>query len=163
MNKKEITNFMKTIKGHYQEFSIEDYIVQTWYERLKEYDIEDVYSRLEKHLNGEYRKNPPRLQFLVDNLKTPEEKEKTKVIMTRCMYCNKVLPYEENDKHLSRHNSINYIKSKEHLLNKNYNEEKMLNSDESKFNIMYHNFLTEIYPYLTKEEQSRLDNFIFNY
>ena len=35
MTKDELRGFMKKIKANYQEFSIEEYVVNEWYNRLK--------------------------------------------------------------------------------------------------------------------------------
>jgi hypothetical protein len=162
MTKEELKNFMTKIKAHYQEFSTEDYVVKEWYKKLKPFDIEDVEKKFENHLNSEYQKNIPRLNFIVKGLKTPEEKIKTENIRIRCQHCGQTIELEKLDNHIARHNSIFYIKSKEHYLGQSYNEEKMLNAYQVQFDRFYDNFLAELYCKIEeKDEKERLEKIIF--
>lgn len=162
MTREEILDFMTKVKAHYQEFSTEDYVVKEWYEKLKPYDIEDVEKKFEQHLNSEYRKTIPRLFAIADGLKTPEQKQKSKTIRVRCQYCNKIFELEQYDSHIARHNSIFYIKSKEHYLGQNYNEEKMLNAYQVHFDRFYDKFLEDLYCKLEDgEEKERIEKIIF--
>ena len=165
MTKQEVLDFMHKIKANYQEFSIEDYVINEWYEKLKQFELSDVLERLDKHLNGEYQKKLPRLNYFINGLKTPEEKAKTNTIRIRCSYCNKVINLDELDSHTARHNSIAYIKSREKLLNKSFNEEKMLNATEKEFDKFYYKFIIELYCVLPDEleEKNRLEIILANY
>lgn len=165
MTKTETIQFMQKIKSYYQEFIIEEYVINEWYEKLKPFDLEDVTERLEKHLNGEYQKKLPRLNYFINGLKTPEEKAKTNIIRIRCSYCNKVISLDELDSHTARHNSIAYIKSREKFLNKSFNEEKLLNATEKEFNKFYYKFIVELYCVLPDklEEKNRLEIILANY
>lgn len=165
MTKTETISFMQKIKSYYQEFIIEDYVINEWYEKLKPFDLDDVLARLDKHLNGEYQKKLPRLNYFVNGLKTPEEKAKTSVVKIRCSHCNKVIGLDELDGHTARHNSIAYIKSREKLLNKSFNEQKLLDAEEGKFEKFYYDFIVELYCVLpdSSEEKNRLDYLLTEY
>ena len=162
MTKEELKKLMTKVKAHYQEFSTEDYVVKEWYEKLKPYDIEDVEKKFEQHLNSEYRKNIPRLFAIANGLQTPEQKQKSKTIKVRCQHCNKIFELDQYDSHIARHNSIFYIKSKEHYLGQNYNEEKMLNAYQVHFDRFYNKFLEDLYCKIEDgEEKERIEKIIF--
>lgn len=164
MTKEETLDFMSKVKAHYQEFSTEDYVVKEWYEKLKPYDLADVEKKFEQHLNGEYKKTIPRLFSITSGLKTPEQKQKASVIRIRCQYCGKQIELEKLDNHIARHNSIFYIKSKECYLNKQYNEEQLLDAYQVHFDRFYNKFLQDLYCELgDEEEKSRIERIIFTY
>ena len=165
MTKQDVLDLMHKIKANYQEFAIEDYVINEWYERLKPFELDDVLARLEHHLNGEYQKKLPRLNYFINGLKTPEEKAKTSIVKIRCSHCNKVIELDELDNHTARHNSIAYIKSREKILNKSFNEQKLLDAEEGKFEKFYYDFIVELYCVLpdSSEEKTRLDYLLTEY
>lgn len=96
MTKAETLKFMKKIKSYYQSFSMEDYVIEEWVERLREYDLKDLERKFEEHLKGEYALEPPKLHFLIKYLKTIEEKEKsTNDYLVRCNLCGEEMYYSE--------------------------------------------------------------------
>lgn len=162
MTKDELRGFMKKIKANYQEFSIEEYVVNEWYNRLKNFDLEDVNKKLEKHLHGEYRKVVPRLNFIVDGLKTPAQKEAEQVIRVRCSYCGCSLELKDLDRHIARHSSIEYIKSREHYLSEDNNREELMNLTEVYFEKFYKQFLNDLYCVIEDgTEKERIEKLIF--
>lgn len=115
MNKKEVEQFLLKIKSHYQNFSIEDYIVEEWQQALKNFDTIDVYNKLDKHLNGEYAANLPQIHFITKFLKTKKEKLLVKKGFIQCRYCGKKYASgaeEEWDKCEEKCRRIKYIKDK---------------------------------------------------
>ena len=50
MTKVEVIHFMEKIKAYYSNFSMKDYVVNEWYDKLKQYDVDDVYQKLDEHL-----------------------------------------------------------------------------------------------------------------
>ncbi|MEE3344417.1 MAG: hypothetical protein VZS44_10025, partial [Bacilli bacterium] len=83
MKLNEVKNLIERIDMHYDtNHSKDDDYVKEWYKELKKYDSEDVNRRLEEHLKGEYGNIPPKLYFLIKNLKTPEQKIKMGSIYT---------------------------------------------------------------------------------
>lgn len=162
MTRAELQNFMQKIKANYQEFSIEKYVIDEWYNRLKNFDLEDVNKKLEKHLHGEYRKAVPRLNFIVDGLKTPAQKEAEQVIRVRCSYCGCTLELKGLDRHMGRHNSIEYIKSREHYLGEDNNREELMNLTEVYFERFYKQFLNDLYCVIEDStEKERIEKLIF--
>lgn len=98
MTKAETIKFMKKIKSYYSNFSIEDYVIEEWVERLKDYELKDLLEKFEQHLNGEYALEPPKLHFLIKYLKTKEEKEKTSHdYLVRCNLCGDEMYLSELD------------------------------------------------------------------
>lgn len=98
MTKAETIKFMKKIKSYYPNFSIEDYVIEEWVERLKDYELKDLLEKFEQHLNGEYALEPPKLHFLIKYLKTKEEKEKTSHdYLIRCILCGEEMYLSEFD------------------------------------------------------------------
>lgn len=115
MNKKEVEQFLLKIKSHYQNFSIEDYIVEEWQQALKNFDTIDVYNKLDKHLNGEYAANLPQIHFITKFLKTKKEKLKPLKATIQCKYCGKSFDVNDEagwDKCGEKCRRIKYIKDK---------------------------------------------------
>lgn len=115
MNKKEVEQFLLKIKSHYQNFSIEDYIVEEWQKALKNFDSIDVYNKLDKHLKGEYANSLPQIHFITKFLKTKKEKQVVKKGIIECRYCGKKYDSENDiewDKCEEKCRRIKYIKDK---------------------------------------------------
>ena len=162
MTKPEVLNFMKKIKSYYQNFVIEDYVLDEWFNKLKQFNTNDVYKRLDVHLNGEFQKMPPQLHFITKYLKTPSQKAKEEKILIRCGVCNSILELEKNDAHLSRHNSIRYIKCKEHHFQKRFDEKKLFELSDEDFEKFYDKFLEMLYTLaIDYDEKERLEKIIF--
>lgn len=163
MNKLETLHFMKKIKAYYQNFSIEEYIVDEWADKLKKYNIDDVYRKLDQHLQGEYRNEIPKLHFITKYLKSDEEKKSINDIYFKCGKCKKVIPFVNHDSHIARHNSINYIQSRCHLLNCKCDCEKLLTMEQSDFDNYYDNFIEQLVDVIDdSSEKQRLKNIIFS-
>lgn len=96
MTKTEILRFMKKIKAYYQEFSLEDYVIEEWEEGLKPYEKEDVENKFQEHINGSLALEPPKLHFITKFLKTKEEKEKySEDFLIRCDLCKEEMYYSD--------------------------------------------------------------------
>lgn len=163
MNKVELKGFMQKIKANYQEFSIEEYVINEWYRKLKDFDIEDVEKKLEQHLNGEYRKMIPRLSFIASGLKTPAQKIASQEIIIRCHVCGEKINLKQLDRHLSRHNSVAYIKSREHYLGQDNDADDLMNLTEVYFQKFYKNFLENLYCVIEEgDEKDRIEKLIFD-
>ena len=163
MIKAELKSFMEKIKANYQEFSIEGYVVNEWYNKLKDFDIEDVERKLEQHLNGEYRRTIPRLNFIAGGLKTQAQKEAAQIIRVKCQHCGIVLDLKELDRHLARHNSVFYVKSKENYLQQNYDADRLMEVTEVVFERFYKHFLEELYCVIEEgDEKDRIEKLIFD-
>ena len=115
MTNKEVKDFLLKIKSHYQNFSVEDYIVEEWCEALKNYEAIDVYKKLDKHLQGEYANNLPQIHFITKFLKTKKEKQKPLKATILCGYCGKSFDVNDEegwDKCEEKCRRIKYIKDK---------------------------------------------------
>lgn len=157
MTKEETLDLMHKIKAHYQEFALEDYVISEWYEKLKLFDYEDVLKTFENHLTGEYQSKIPKLHYIANGLKTPEEKAKASVIHVKCSLCGRSINYLDFDSHLARHSSVYYIKSREHYLGQHYNEEQMLNAEQEYFDKFYDKFLEKLFLKIENgDEKERL-------
>ena len=64
MTKQEVVTFLERIKANYQSFLQTPYVLEEWYDRLKDYDKEDVYKKFEDHLNGELSSQIPKAHFI---------------------------------------------------------------------------------------------------
>lgn len=161
MNKLETLHFMKKIKAYYQNFSIEEYIVDEWADKLKKYDINDVYQKLDQHLNGEYKNEIPKLHFITKYLKSADEKKDINDIYFKCARCNKNIALADHSNHVARHNAIDYIQSRCYLINREYNYEELLNIPQNEFDNLYDLFIEQIYEKVPDEnEKQRLKNII---
>lgn len=163
MTKSEVTHFMEKIKAYYQNFSLEGYVVNEWYDKLKKYDINDVYKKLDEHLSGEYRNEIPKLHFITKYLQTPTEKIKSEIIKVRCFKCNEIILLDEYEKHISRHNSIEYIKKNEKRIKRTFDEDKLFNLTQVEFERLYDKFIEELVENTNdSDEKKRLKNIIFS-
>lgn len=111
MTKTEVVHFMQKIKAYYESFTMEDYKINEWYDKLKIYDLEDVYMKFDQHLQGEQKDYPPKLHYITRYLKTPEEKQKQKSedYLIDCNLCGRTMTLSEHDKHYSKCSSIKYL------------------------------------------------------
>lgn len=158
MDKIEVLHFMQKIKAYYQNFAIEEYIVNEWHDRLKNYDVDDVYMKFEQHLKGEYKNEIPKLHFITKYLKTTNEKINSKPSCVLCGKCKKQLNLSDYDQHISRHNSVEYLLKKSEKFNIaiGYDETQLFNLDEETFNELYDAFVEELYEVETDELQKRI-------
>lgn len=161
MTKSEVVHFMNKIKSYYQNFSTEDYVVDEWYDRLKRYNIDDVYRKFDDHLNGKYRNDIPKLHFITRYLQTPEQKKENKNIQIKCNVCGQVVPLEKHDRHVARHNSIAYIKRNEKKVGQVFDKARMYELTEIEFDRFYNQFLDVLYPKTIGEERERLEKIKF--
>lgn len=161
MTKSEVIHFMEKIKAYYQTFAMEQYVVNEWYDKLKSYDINDVYKKLDEHLSGEYKNEIPKLHYITKYLKTPTEKKNSGIYNVRCIECGKTMRIEEYDSHIARHNSIRYIKANENKIGKTFNVDELFMLSQNSFDKLYDLFIEKLYDVLPEnEEKLRLRNII---
>ena len=170
MTKQEVVTFLEKIKANYQSFSQEGYVLNEWYERLKDYDKEDVYKKFEEHLSGELSSQIPKIHFLTKYLTKTSEKGKTHDYKVYCSKCTKVFSLKDFGVHLERHNSIEYMKLHIEMF-KTFNEEKLLKMPEEAFKKIYDQWVEKLCEVLMnkeektqseKEEFQRLQNYIYS-
>ena len=134
MTVQETNTFLKRIKSYYTDFEINDFIIEEWYSQLKDYDIEDVNTRLDKHLKSEvYGNYPPKLNYILSGILKTKDKDIVREYYIICPNCEKVLNYTSYEEHIRRCNAIDYVISEmKKYLNKTITREQLENiSDES--------------------------------
>lgn len=162
MTRSETVHFLEKIKTYYQNFLIEDYVVNEWHDRLKNFNIEDVYRKLDEHLQGNYKDEIPKLHFITKYLNRDKDKIEPSNVLVRCKDCGQAIGLKYYDEHLLRHNSINYVKANEKRINKTFSTEKLYSLNKQNFNEFYEKFLQEIYVVSDNlEEKERIEKIIF--
>lgn len=170
MTKQEVITFLERIKANYQSFLQTPYVLEEWYDRLKDYDKEDVYKKFEEHLNGELSSQIPKAHFITRYLTKSSDKGKENNYRVICGNCKKVLLLSEYQKHMERHNSIEYMKIHSDMFSV-FNEEKLLKKSEEDFEKIYDQWVEKLYNYLEKkedksqselEEIKRIENYVMS-
>ena len=112
MTKTEVAHFMQKIQAYYPNFTMEKFKINEWYDKLKNYDINDVYKKLDQHLEGEFKDRPPMLHYITRYLKTPKEKKKEveNDFDVYCTLCGRTMKLKEfEDTHFKKCSSIKFI------------------------------------------------------
>ncbi|MGN1351317.1 MAG: hypothetical protein ACI4VE_00745 [Clostridia bacterium] len=170
MTKQEVITFLERIKANYQSFLQTPYVLEEWYDRLKDYDKEDVYKKFEEHLNGELSSQIPKAHFITRYLTKSSDKGKEKNYRVICGNCKKVLLLSEYQNHMERHNSIEYMKTHSDMFSV-FNEEKLLKMSEEDFKKIYDPWIEKLYNHLEKkadksqselEEMKRIENYVMS-
>lgn len=130
MNKVEVRKLTDKIKGYYNsQFFVDDYVLEAWYESMKDYDLEDAEDHLKDYLK-EYPDIAPKPHTFKRGLYTHEEKEtmKNAKYTVECNLCRRWMPYEEYERHYGKCLDIQYLisvaKSKGHVLTREELENK---------------------------------------
>ena len=153
MRKKELINFMSRIKAHYQDFDVNDFKIDEWFEQLKEYDIEDLNNKLDSHVKGEYGDIPPRINYLVSGLIKSVNKGATPSYIVECPMCHCDVSIQRLDNHYARCSAINYLSNKcEKFYHAKINKQALYVMDDDKFEKVYINFLNKTIDKNTLEE-----------
>ena len=103
MKKNEVMKILNKIKSYYpNQFFLEDYIVDTWIERLQPYTFEDGLERLEEHLKDNPTK-VPQPHIFTKGMLTPKEKEQVeKDYIIDCNLCGKTILYSNYEEHYKK-------------------------------------------------------------
>ena len=135
MTVQETNLFLKRIKQYYNEFTIDDFKVEEWYNQLKDYDVEDVNSRLDRHLKSqEYGDYPPKLNYILAGIIKTKDKDAVRKYIIRCANCGKDMDYFNYDEHIRKCNAIDYvIREMKKYLNKNVTREQLESMSEETF------------------------------
>ena len=143
MNKKEAKTFMERIKSHYQEFIIDEFKFNEWYEELKKYDAEDVNKKFEEHLKSEvYGEYIPKLYFLTKYLVPTADKGKVTHYYVNCQLCGQAVFDDDYDKHYRRCSSATTIvRDLKQYCNKDVDYQKIIDLDEDTFEKIYQKYL----------------------
>jgi len=153
MKKKELINFMSRIKAHYQDFDINDFKIDEWYEQLKDYDILDLNKKLDSHVKGEYGDYPPKINYLTHGLIKSFNKGATPSYIVECPMCHCDVSIQRFEIHYSRCSAINYLSNKcEKHFGAKINKQALYVMEDDKFDKLYINFLNKIIDKNTLEE-----------
>jgi len=110
MNIQEIKELLKKIDIHYNTRYLENKdLIKEWEKYLKKYNKKDIFNKLEKYLKSEFSNNAPKLYYLINGVKTIEQKQQLSNLYTMCNYCNKKISMEEYEKHHSKCLDIEFI------------------------------------------------------
>lgn len=109
MEPTEVKKLVSKIKAYYYYFTLEKESLNEWNYKLKDYDFDDVYKRVEEHLTSEQRKEPPQLHYLVNGLLTNKQKKKKNELIVACQNCGRWLPLSEYDQHYNLCLDIEYL------------------------------------------------------
>lgn len=163
MTKEEAKILFKRIKSHYNTFVIDDFKFKEWFKELEHCNFDDVNKNLDAHINSEiYGANEPRLLFLIKYCRRDDRKFDIQNLKLICPHCKNKIKYFEYEDHIHRHNSIYYMNQKSVLLNKHYNEAKLMLVDENLFEEVYNNFLKELYQYIEPGPEKDRIKFLLN-
>lgn len=104
---------MQNIKAHYQNFLVEDYVIEEWYRVLQDYDFDEVMNKFVDHLTGDNYKDLPQVYQLVRDLQTIEEKSKSNEVNNQikvcCNLCERWMNMGEYKNHYARCLDIEYL------------------------------------------------------
>lgn len=112
MTREETKQFLRRIKQHYQEFTVDDYKISEWYKELKEYSYDDINERFDEHLRSErYGNSIPKIWFLTNYLIKESEKDGHRLKQLRCIcsLCKRSVPVVDYQEHYRKCNSIDYV------------------------------------------------------
>lgn len=129
MNKVEVKKLTNIIKGYYNnQFFVDDYVLDAWYESMKPYDYEDAEKHLQEYLKN-YPEVPPRPHTFKNGLYTPEEKEKMKNTnyTIQCNLCGRWMSWETYEEHYERCLDIQYLVSVAKQKGEQYTREDLEN------------------------------------
>lgn len=136
MTKTEVNKLLNKIKGYYNsQFFIDEYVIDAWYESMKDYDLEDA----EKHLKDYLKENPdiaPKPHTFKRGLYTHEEKEtmKNAKYTVECNLCHRWMPFSEYERHYDRCLDIQYLVSVAKSKGKDLSREELKNSRDDVIN-----------------------------
>ncbi len=164
MTKEEVMQFISQIKKDYSSFEIKDEDeYQVWKNALMRLSKDVVLARYAEHKeNTNYKKNPPDIKLF---LFSEKESIKNKKFLMKCEFCGKIAYYDAMQKHMERHNSIRYMKTKgEKYFNHSMSPEReneFLLMKQDEFDSIYYNFLLKLIPLTTGLEHEILINIKF--
>jgi len=110
MTRAEVATLLKKVQTHYSSLDVDSFMLDEWYNELKNYDGKEVYQKLDQHLRSEqYGMNIPKLYFLTKYLKTADQKKNQTKGQVQCRFCDKFVGQDEFDQHYQKCSRINYV------------------------------------------------------
>lgn len=163
MTREDTKNFLRRIKQHYQEFSVDDYKVSEWYNELKDYSVEDINNKFEEHLrNEQYGNSIPKIWFLTKYLTKEKDKGKNNAneIHTNCMICGKELILSEYEEHYHKCSSIDYIiRQYKKFKGQEISRKDLEELSDKKFEEVYEKIINMTYENGTAEERKYIEKY----
>jgi len=135
MTIQETNLFLKRIKQYYNDFVIDDFKVEEWFNQLKDYDAEDINSRLDKHLKSEtYGDYPPKLNYIIMGLSKIKDKGIIKDYFVVCNNCGETLNYNQYEEHYRKCTAVDYVTREiKKYSNKLVSRKQLLDLDDKVF------------------------------
>ena len=158
MTKEDTKNFLRRIKQHYQEFSVDDYKINEWYNELKDYNVNDINNKFEEHLRSEqYGNDIPKIWFLTKYLKKEKEKGNKRIRLI-CDCCNKTFDLEEYEKHYSKCTSTKFLLKQidKYKLKTEANYDVLMELSDEQFNSYYRSVMKIVYRKTDNELEKRI-------
>lgn len=144
MTKEETNKIVKQIKAYYYYFDLDKDSLKIWSEKMLPYSFEDVMKRVEDHIQGEERQNPPRIQDLIRRLLTEEQKAKaTDTYYVTCNLCQRLMTLEEYDSHYDKCLSIEYLAAKSKSVETPISREQLEDTRLEVLNKLYEKYKPE--------------------
>lgn len=163
MTREDTKNFLRRIKQHYQEFSVDDYKITEWHNELKDYSVDDINKKFEEHLrNEEYGNNIPKIWFLTKYLTKEKDKGKNNAneILTNCTICGKELVLSEYGEHYHKCSSIDYIiRQYKKIKGQEISRKDLEELSDRKFEEVYEKIINMTYENGTIEEKKYIDKY----
>lgn len=148
MELKDVKYILKKIQSNYSSFIVDTFTTQEWYRELKDYELDDILEKLDKHFRSEeYGNQIPKVYFLTKYCRKTEDKKKysNSKIRIVCQLCNETIELKNYDQHYSRCSSVNYvINQTKKYYDKELDRESLMNMSEKEFNLRYNKLLKAI-------------------
>lgn len=164
MEKNEVSDLLDYIVNIYPNFKIDDSIMNTWFNELQQYDLDDVKGNLKSFMASEYyQKQPPTVSLLIKGLQRKYEKTDWNKVETLCQRCHKPLSLSEYDNHFSRCSNVDYvIRETKKYYHKELTRKELFAMSDEEFNERYNKLLHFIYDHTKNESEKTRIGFIFN-
>lgn len=111
MTYSDTKTLLNKIKSNYQNFYMNEFVVNEWHEELKDYSYEDVLKALDKHFRSEiYGEAIPKAYNLTRHLLKEDEKGRQGIYYVKCQNCGAELQFTDYTTHIDKCNKIQYLK-----------------------------------------------------
>lgn len=157
MKQKDVIDLIKIIDRNYKtDYSGDKEIINDWYKILKNYELSDMVNSLDYYMKN-YTMYAPKVYDLIKGYKTIESKKILENAKTRCMFCGKLIEWEESKKHEDRCRSTEFIKNAVRRFKKqDIDEEKYRKMGDEEFNKYYLSAMKLIYNNTKNEQEKEL-------
>jgi len=163
MTREDTKNFLRRIKQHYQEFSVDDYKISEWHNELKDYNVDDINKKFEEHLkNEQYGNTIPRIWFLTKYLTKEKDKGKNNAneIITNCTLCGAEILLSDYEKHYRKCSSIDYIiRQYKKFKNQTITRKDLEELSDKKFDEIYEKIVNMTYDLGSLQEKKYIESY----